>query len=339
MNWLGQGSLSDVILDEKSTVLTYIEKTASLDVFSEKFVVFLVPIRTYLSTSLSRCPLIPIVLNKTSTVPAEQMSLFHLILVAIIQGVTEFLPVSSSGHLILLPRLTGAVDQGLAIDVAVHVGTLGAVILYFWSDVKQALAGIPQIIRGRIETPQARLALGLVIATIPTVIAGGIVYLTGLEQTLRSVAVIGWAMLGFGLVLYWMDQKGVQTKRSSDWGLKDAMIMGLWQMLALIPGTSRSGITITGARQLGYTREDGARIAMLMSIPTIVASGVLLSVDVVREADTQLAKDGAIAAAFAFVSALLALNLMMRLLRSVSFTPYVIYRVILGAILLVIAYS
>ncbi len=274
-----------------------------------------------------------------TTTPAEQMSLFHLILVAIIQGVTEFLPVSSSGHLILLPGLTGMDDQGLAIDVAVHVGTLGAVILYFWTDVKQALAGLPGALRGRIDTPQAQLALGLIVATIPTVIAGAILYLTGFDRALRSVAVIGWAMLGFGLLLYWMDQRGAQTKRASGWGLRDAVIMGLWQMLALIPGTSRSGITITGARQLGYTREDGARIAMLMSIPTILASGALLSVEVIRQADAQLARDGAIAAVFAFVAALLALSLMMRLLRSISFTPYVIYRVVLGAILLTIAYS
>ncbi len=290
-------------------------------------------------TSLYSGTQIPIVITKTTKALAEQMSLFHLILVAMIQGVTEFLPVSSSGHLILLPSLTGATDQGLAIDVAVHVGTLGAVILYFWSDVKQALAGLPEVLRGQTDTPQARLALGLVIATIPTVIAGAILYLSGLEQSLRSVAVIGWTMLGFGLLLYWMDQNGAQTKEANDWGFKDALIMGLWQVLALIPGTSRSGITITGARQLGYTREDGARIAMLMSIPTIIASGTLLLVDVIRDSNAQLAKDGAIAAAFAFVAALLALSLMMRLLRSVSFTPYVIYRVILGAILLVIAYS
>ena len=267
------------------------------------------------------------------------MSLFQLILVAIIQGITEFLPISSSGHLILLPSLTGLADQGQAIDVAVHVGTLGAVVLYFWSDVKQAIIGLPRALAGRTDTPQARLALGLIVATIPTVIAGLILHVTGLSAALRSVAVIGWTMLGFGLVLYWADQKGKQTKDARDWGLRDAAVMGLWQVLALIPGTSRSGITITGARQLGYTREDGARIAMLMSIPTIIASGVLLSVDVARQADAQLAKDGAIAAVFAFVSALLALSLMMRLLRSVSFTPYVIYRVILGIVLLVIAYS
>ena len=267
------------------------------------------------------------------------MSLFQLILVAIIQGITEFLPISSSGHLILLPRLTGMDDQGLAIDVAVHVGTLGAVVLYFWSDVKQALIGLPKALTGRLDTPQARLAMALIVATIPTVIAGAALHATGLSQAMRSIAVIGWTMLGFGLLLYWMDQKGAQTKQAADWGLRDAVIMGLWQVLALIPGTSRSGITITGARQLGYTREDGARIAMLMSIPTILASGALLSLDVIRDADAQLAKDGAIAAVFAFVAALLALSLMMRLLRSISFTPYVIYRVILGVILLIIAYS
>ncbi|MBO9412277.1 MULTISPECIES: undecaprenyl-diphosphate phosphatase [unclassified Ruegeria] len=267
------------------------------------------------------------------------MSLFQLILAAIIQGITEFLPISSSGHLILLPNLTGLADQGLAIDVAVHVGTLGAVVLYFWSDVKSAAAGLPDALRGQTDTPQARLALGLIIATIPTVIVGAILYQTGLSQSLRSMAVIGWTMLGFGLLLYWMDQKGQQRKKANDWGLKDAAIMGLWQMLALIPGTSRSGITITGARHLGYTREDGARIAMLMSIPTILASGILLSVDVIKEADAQLAIDGAIAALFAFAAALLALSFMMRLLRSVSFTPYVIYRVVLGIVLLAIAYS
>ncbi|WP_209506988.1 MULTISPECIES: undecaprenyl-diphosphate phosphatase [unclassified Ruegeria] len=267
------------------------------------------------------------------------MSLFHLILVAIIQGITEFLPISSSGHLILLPNLSGLQDQGQAIDIAVHVGTLGAVVLYFWTDVKQALAGVPRALTGRTDTPQARLALGLIIATLPTVIAGLILHLTGLSEAMRSITVIGWTMLGFGLLLYWIDQKGPQTKEANDWGIRDAFVMGLWQVLALIPGTSRSGITITGARQLGYTRADGARIAMLMSIPTILASGTLLALDVIRDADAQLARDGAIAAAFAFVSALLALSLMMRLLRSVSFTPYVIYRVILGAALLYMAYS
>ena len=124
-----------------------------------------------------------------------------------------------------------------------------------------------------------------------------------------------------------------------DWSLRDALIMGLWQAIALIPGTSRSGATISGARALGYAREDAAKLAMLMSIPTIIASGVLLGAEVAMTANAALARDGAIAAVFAFGAALLALSLMMRLLKSISFTPYVIYRVILGVILLIIAYS
>lgn len=267
------------------------------------------------------------------------MPLFQLLLVALIQGITEFLPVSSSGHLILLPNLTGLDDQGQVIDVAVHIGTLGAVMLYFRRDVGLAMAGLGDLLCGNRSTPGAQLALGLMVATVPVVIAGAALHLTGLDDALRSVAVIGWTMLIFGLVLYWADQRGASVKSSRDWGLRDAFVMGLWQVLSLIPGTSRSGITITGGRHLGYAREDAARLAMLMSIPTILASGVLLGADVVAQADAQAARDGAIAAALAFVAALLALSLMMRLLRSVSFTPYVVYRVILGAILLIIAYG
>lgn len=267
------------------------------------------------------------------------MSLWHLFIVAVIQGLTEFLPVSSSGHLILLPNLTGLADQGQVIDVAVHVGTLGAVILYFWRDVAGGLAGVPRLLTGRIDTPGSRLAFLLAIATVPVVVAGLILKLTGYDEAMRSTAVIGWTMLIFGLVLYWADQKGATEKTAPEWSLRDAIVMGLWQAIALIPGVSRSGATISGARALGYTREDGARLAMLMSIPTILASGVFLGAEVVATADIGAARDGAIAAAFAFLSALVALSLMMRLLKSVSFTPYVIYRVILGVVLLVIAYT
>lgn len=267
------------------------------------------------------------------------MPLFQLILVALIQGITEFLPVSSSGHLILLPSLTGLQDQGQAIDVAVHVGTLAAVVIYFWRDVRVGLMGLPRALTGRWDTEGSRLAMGLIVATIPTVLFGAFLHFSGFSDALRSVAVIGWTMLGFGLVLYIADQWGKTHKSMDDWSLRDALIMGLWQMIALIPGTSRSGITITGARQLGYNREDGARIAMLMSIPTIIASGVLLGAEVAIEADVALMRDMGIAALLAMGAALAALALMMRLLKSVSFTPYVIYRVILGIVLLGIAYS
>ncbi len=267
------------------------------------------------------------------------MPLFQLVLVALIQGITEFLPISSSGHLILLPALTGLDDQGQVIDVAVHVGTLAAVVIYFWKDVRTGLIGLPRLACGHVDTEGARLALGLIVATIPTVLFGAALHFTGFSDALRSTAVIGWTMLIFGIVLYVADQKGASLKSAQDWGMRDALIMGLWQMIALIPGTSRSGITITGARQLGYTRTEGARIAMLMSIPTIIASGVLLGAEVAVEANTALMRDAAIAAVLALVSALAALSLMMRLLRSVSFTPFVIYRVVLGVVLVIVAYS
>lgn len=266
------------------------------------------------------------------------MTLFHIFLVAVVQGITEFLPISSSGHLILLPGLTGMQDQGQVIDVAVHIGTLFAVILYFWADVRGALAGLPRLLTGRVDTPGARLAFLLLVATIPAVIFGLILKLTGLNDAMRGITVIGWTMLLFGLLLYWADQTGATEKTDADWGLGDAIRMGLWQAVALIPGTSRSGITITAARMLGYARHDAAKIAMLMSIPVIIASGTLLGIEVAATANAQAARDGAIAAVFAFVAALLALSLMMRLLRAVSFTPYVIYRVILGGILLWIGY-
>ena len=267
------------------------------------------------------------------------MPLLHLLIVAVIQGLTEFLPVSSSGHLILLPNLTGMEDQGQAIDVAVHVGTLFAVVIYFWSDVRVALIGTGRLMRGRVDTPGAWLALCLAIATVPVIIAGLALKATGLDDALRSVAVIGWTMLLFGIVLYVADQRGPETRTAQTWTLKHALIMGLWQALALIPGTSRSGITITGGRFLGYGREGAARLAMLMSIPTILASGAVLGIEVVGDANWALLRDAGIAAVFAFGSALLALWGMMALLRKVSFTPYVVYRVGLGIILLWIAYT
>lgn len=267
------------------------------------------------------------------------MPLLHLLILALIQGITEFLPVSSSAHLILLPALTGAEDQGLALDVAVHIGTLLAVILYFRKDVLLALRGTLDLLRGRWKTEAARLALYLVIATIPVILLGLVLKVTGMMEAMRSITVIGWTMLVFGLVLYWADQRGASEKTMKNWTLRDAVLIGLWQAIALIPGTSRSGATITGGRLLGYDRTNAARISMLMSIPTIIASGTLLGMDVIGQADAAMLKDAMIAIVMTFIAALFALTLMMRLLRSVSFTPYVIYRIILGGILLTLAYT
>lgn len=267
------------------------------------------------------------------------MSIFYLLLLASLQGLTEFLPVSSSAHLILLPALTGNADQGIAIDVAVHVGTLFAVVVYFRKQVALAARGTLRLLRGRVDTPGAHLALCLLLATIPVILAGLALKLSGYDEALRSIAVIGWTMIIFGVALFWADRTGATRKASRDWSRRDAILTGLAQALALIPGTSRSGITITAARRLGYDRESAASLSMLMSIPTIMASAILLGADVIGDADWAVARAGLVAAAFAFVAAWLALALMMRLLRSVSFTPYVGYRILLGLILLWIAYS
>ena len=267
------------------------------------------------------------------------MPLLHLILLAIIQGVTEFLPISSSAHLILLPNLTNLQDQGQLIDVAVHLGTLVAVMTYFWQDMLRVLNGLLELSRRKANSTDAQLALCLIVATVPAVLFGLGLKLTGFDLAMRdNVALIGWAMLGFGLLLWWADRTADRQNSATDWSLRQAIILGLWQALALIPGTSRSGITITGARLMGYQRRDAARLSMLMSVPVILAAGGLSSLDVSGTVETSALGNAAIAAGFAAVSAFIALGLMMRLLKSISFTPYVIYRVILGAGLILWAY-
>lgn len=263
------------------------------------------------------------------------MPLWYLLILAALQGITEFLPVSSSAHLILLPALTGLPDQGTFLDVAVHLGTLGAVVLYFRADVARAVRGLPRM--GRASDPDGRLALALLIATIPVILFGLALRATVGTEALRSVALIGWTTLLFGILLWLADR--FAPERVRPWTLRDALLMGIAQALALIPGTSRSGVTITAARALGYERHEAARLAMLMSIPTILASGAVLATDVVGEADWPLMRDAAVAALFAFAAALGALHGMMRLLASVSFTPYVLYRVALGLGLLAWAYG
>ena len=267
------------------------------------------------------------------------MMLFHLILVATIQGITEFLPVSSSGHLALIPNLTSLDDQGLVIDVFAHIGTLFAVILYFFRDVRSALAGLIDLIQWKIRTSNAKLATCLVIGTIPVVLLGFVFYTTGIGDSLRNLKVIGFTTLLFGIVLYVSDQLGTTDQKFTNWSVKDAFILSLFQMISLIPGTSRSGIVISGARLKGYNRSDATRISMLMSIPTILAAGTLSTIGLMQNPQPTLIVNSLIVLAISFVAALGALATMMKLIQSFSFTPFVIYRVILGVILLWVAYN
>ncbi len=264
------------------------------------------------------------------------MSLLHLAVLAVVQGITEFLPISSSGHLILVPKLFGWPDQGLVIDVAVHVGTLGAVILYFWRDVWAMVVGLGRLLRGQRD-PGARLAGYVVVATIP-VVAAGFAVNTYAGDGLRSLEVIGWATLGFGIVLYVADRLGMTLRRLEHVGLHDAIIVGLAQVLALIPGTSRSGITMTAARMLGMERTDAARFSMLLSIPTILGAGTLKGLELYQSSDATLTLAAILAAGLALIAALAAIALMMAWLRRATFTPFVIYRIALGGLLLALAW-
>ncbi|MEX2519908.1 MAG: undecaprenyl-diphosphate phosphatase [Paracoccaceae bacterium] len=267
------------------------------------------------------------------------MPLLHLVILALIQGVTEFLPVSSSGHLALYPLLTGAPDQGLKLDVAVHVGTLAAVMIYFRADVATAIRGGFRLLRGDIKSPEGSLAFLLIVATIPAVIAGGVISLLHLSEALRSLAVIGWATL-IGAGLLWLaDRFGRTEKAAADWRLRDAIWMGLSQIFALAPGMSRSGVTMTAARALGYMRVDAARLSMLMSIPVIIAAATLIGGEIAQSGDSALTADAALAALLSFLAALAAIAVFMRMLQNWSMTVFVIYRLALGAVLLVFAYS
>jgi undecaprenyl-diphosphatase len=265
------------------------------------------------------------------------MPLLHIIVLAVVQGITEFLPISSSGHLILVPPLTGWDDQGLVIDVAVHVGTLGAVMLYFWRDVLAMTLGAGRLATGRM-TEGARLALYVVLATIPVVIAG-LLFKDFIAADLRSEEVVAWTTIVFGVALWLADRYGGHLRKLGALTLPHALVVGLAQALALVPGTSRSGITMTAARMLGYERTDAARFSMLLSIPTIIAAGTLVTRDLIAAGDVVLGADAALAAILSFAAALIAIAALMRWLRTASFTPFVVYRLVLGVGLLVWLYG
>ena len=216
------------------------------------------------------------------------MDLFDIIALALIQGITEFLPVSSSGHLVLWPLLTGRPDKGVTMDVAVHTGTLAAVCVYFRRDAARLVAGLADILRGRARTDAARLFWLIALATLPAVAVGLALTLTGQVEALRVLQVIGWATLLGGMLLWYADRVGAQRREAGGWRLRDAILMGLAQALALVPGTSRSGITMTMARLLGFERAEAARLSLLMAMPVILAAGVLETAGLVRGGDLAL---------------------------------------------------
>ncbi|MGF1612311.1 MAG: undecaprenyl-diphosphate phosphatase [Kiloniellales bacterium] len=263
------------------------------------------------------------------------MEASQIAVLAVVQGITEFLPISSSAHLILVPWLSGWTDQGLMIDVALHIGTLAAVMLYFRQETAGMVRGGLRLLAGDASSPDARLALQVVVGTLPVVV-GGFLLAKAIASDWRSPLLIAMTTIGFGVLLWLADKDRNQDARQSFAGLTivAALLIGLAQTLALVPGVSRSGITITAALLLGFRRDAAARFSLLLSIPTTAAAGTLAGVDLWRSGNYDLQLDALVAAMLAFLAALAAIAGLMAWLRRSTFTPFVVYRLLLGAALL-----
>lgn len=265
------------------------------------------------------------------------MDFFQAVVLAVVQGIVEFLPISSSAHLILVPEVFGWADQGLAFDVAVHVGTLVAVVTFSRNELAKIIPAWFGGWKTQRWNQDGQLGWLIVLATIPVGLVG-LAFKDFIELNLRSTLVIAAATIFFGLVLGWADRKGSTNNKQIehlDW--KHALIVGAAQALALIPGTSRSGITMSALLAMGYSRVASARFSFLMAIPAIALPGLLKAKDLSENSGDvawSLLLTGTV------VSALVAfacMNLFMRFVERVGMMPFVIYRLLLGAVLIAIA--
>lgn len=267
------------------------------------------------------------------------MTDIHIILLSLLQGFTEFLPVSSSGHLILFSKFTTFPDQGMALDVAMHVGSVLAVMIYFSETIWNIIKGlIKTYLLPNFKNPGNKLFWLLFIATIPAVVAGLYLKDNGMEW-LRNTKIIGWTITGYAILLFIADRIGMTIRKIEHLGIIDALWIGMAQCLALIPGTSRSGITITMGRFLGLERREAAKFSMLLSIPTIVGAGLLVGMELYQQNNLKeiiLAIDGVI---YSFIFSILAIYVMMWWLKKSTYLPFVIYRIILGSLLLLDSYG
>lgn len=272
------------------------------------------------------------------------MSLLTIIILALLQGVTEFLPISSSGHLVLggafLENMDAqeAWDQHMAINVAVHVGTLFAVLLYFYKDVWVMICGAGNMARFDLKAQSSRLNLNILIGSIPVILAGLALHVFE-PSWLLAVEIIAWTTLIFGIVLWVVDVKAPSEKKIDVLGYKDAFLIGLAQCLALVPGTSRSGITMTAARALGYERPEAARFSLLLAIVAIAGAGALESISMFKSGNLELGYFALLAMFISFVAGWISIALMMKWLERASFKIFAIYRIVLGVGLLAYLYA
>jgi len=265
------------------------------------------------------------------------MTWIQIIVLAIVQGLTEFLPISSSGHLILVPAFFGWSDQGLTFDVAVHFGSLGAVCVYFRNDIAGLLHGAGDIIAGRSATLQARMAWCIGIGTIPAAVAG-LFFAGWIAANLRSPLIVVTTLAAYGALMTLVDHFAPRERDVSTIRIKDALIVGIAQALSLVPGTSRSGITITAGRLLGFRRQDAARFSFLLSAPVILLATVYEVVMLVT-GDMQVAWDNlAVAALISGIVAYLSIDFFMRFVSVMGLLPFAIYRLLLASVILYVIY-
>lgn len=263
------------------------------------------------------------------------MEMLHVIILALVQGLTEFLPISSSAHLILPKEILGWPDQGLAFDVAVHMGTLSAVVLYFRRDIGELVVGWSLSVVGKGTNEGGRLAWLIVLATIPAGLFG-LLMDDIVENHLRSTAVIAATTIIFGLLLALADRKAdSRTKKLVQMTVTSALVIGIAQAIAIIPGTSRSGITITAALLLGFTRMDAARFSFLLSIPVILLSGSYKGVSLIGQESVDWFSIG-LGVLVSAVSAYVCIYYFLSFINKMGMLPFVIYRMILGTVLILL---
>ncbi|MDM8569686.1 undecaprenyl-diphosphate phosphatase [Thiotrichales bacterium HSG1] len=262
------------------------------------------------------------------------MDILHIIILAILQGLTEFLPISSSGHLILFPQLTNWQDQGLAFDIAVHVGSLLAVLMYFRHELKQLLTSWLLSLRTGRLTPESKLVWAVGFGTIPVGLIGLTISVYGWGEQLRSPMIIANTTILFGLLLWLSDRFGNKKRNEFSLTWKDVLLIGMAQAIALIPGTSRSGITITAALFLGLNRQAAAKFSFLLAIPVIILAGVSETINLLNQDITVYWQVLWLAVIFSALSAYLCIKVFMDLLDRIGILPFVLYRLGLGILLL-----
>jgi undecaprenyl-diphosphatase len=256
-----------------------------------------------------------------------------VIVLAVVQGLTEILPISSSGHLVLIPSVMEWKDQGLAFDVSVHFGTFVAICLYFRNDIARIAQGGLQVVTGRISSGESRLALAIGLGTLPAAVAG-LLFAGWIEDNLRDPRVVAATLAGYGVLLAAADRFGPRRREMRDLRLVDALTIGAAQALALIPGTSRSGITITAGLLLGLTRHDAARFSFLLSAPVVLLATLYEALMIFVEGQTVILGALAGGALISAVVAFLTIGFFMRFVQAIGLVPFAIYRVLLAGLIL-----